>query len=213
MLQRLTTIVLFVSCCIQPGLVFSFAPGRISAVGRINSVKGNACKYRTSVLGLRCSIAEPPTTTEQKTGLELSKTFPRLPCVISTPKAKRIRLAELIEQSQSSLDVCTSKFLDTKRDIELHLTRFADETVSDFASTAEVDTSLAENGEFNELRLKRLIKMWELKQDSSIQAKTIPPMFSQPNVARPRVVVLGSGWGAHAVAKVSLSIQFETPLC
>ncbi len=162
----------------------------------------------TSVTCLVEDKVEPATVALPKDSLFVqSKYFPRLPCVTKTPKAARVRLAELIKDSQSPLDVWIQKLSDTKRDIELHLTRLADESTSDVGSVPEIDLAFAEQGQFNELRLRRLLKLWvEQKSDQTqpIASGDTPRATDLPShpIARPRVVVLGSGWGAHAVAKV-----------
>ena len=150
-----------------------------------------------------------------------SRYFPRLPCVNATSKDTRIRLAQLIIQSQSSVDVWIQKIYDTKRDIDLHLTRLADEAISDVGSNPELDFELAQQANINELRLLRLVKLWEHQWSNSPPAAQDPLSHQtpaggdaahtaaappEPAVRRPRVVVLGSGWGAHAVAKVDVRV-------
>ncbi len=152
----------------------------------------------------------PPTVIPENRPLLIpSKFFPRLPCVNASSTDTRMRLAQLITQSQSPSDVWIQKLSDTKRDIDLHLTRLGDEAIFDAESTPELDLEHAQNANLNELRLKRLVKFWEQEHDGSLQMfqqrygdlSALPRKSS--SVPRPRVVVLGSGWGAHAVSKVT----------
>ena len=158
-----------------------------------------------------------------------SRYFPRLPCVNATSKDTRIRLAQLIIQSQSSVDVWIQKIYDTKRDIDLHLTRLADEAISDVGSNPELDFELAQQANINELRLLRLVKLWEHQWSNSPPAAQDPLSHQtpaggdaahtaaappEPAVRRPRVVVLGSGFGLadEAISDVGSNPELDFEL-
>lgn len=203
---RLVVVVLLFSC-VQLSHEFSFGISNIGA-----KILSPRCKKIDRLKTPRCVVEDmvQSATTDIPDGrpvLTPSKLFPRLPCIKSSSKDTRIRLARLIIESQSSVDVWIQKFTDTKRDVELHLTRLADEAVFDVGASAERDLAQAQTGNMNELRLFRLTKLWEEDQvgvhhpSRGEEAQSIYKA-TEKSTARPRVVVLGSGWGAHAVSKV-----------
>ena len=138
-----------------------------------------------------------------------SRLAPRLPA-LDTPAEARIRLSRLLQEAQSPADLWIKKLSETKKDIELHLARYSDgleETLLKMNPDAGLQAELiSRERSMTEVTLRAMVQLWQ--QSGSLDpAATVAKKASE---ALPRVVILGSGWGSHAVAKVIDANKFQS---
>ena len=124
--------------------------------------------------------------------LETSADAPRLPaCLSLEDRETRIRLAQILRQG-TAVELIQQQFSDAVKDIGMHLGR----DVSQALLKAEQEVGGKGFARLSSTNARL----------SSLNPDVLPPDL-RPR--KPRIVVLGSGWGAHAFVKVIDTSKFD----
>ena len=119
---------------------------------------------------------------------------PRLPACLSVhDRETRVRLARILRRC-TALELIQQQFSESVTDIGRHFGRDVN------AALLKVEAKAGGSG------LRRLSSINQAS--ASLNSEVLPPDLT-PRTRKPRVVVLGSGWGAHAFVKVVDTDKFD----